>query len=217
MELFESIVPVALETASTAWAYAAPAAPVVGPGLGGLIAWAFRARQAKSDARRDIAIALVEVQSDLAHLYFTKPGKRLNNGNDVPKRFVEEIFGQYRARIEQQAALVRAQHLPAPFHAVISAYAMKVYDLGPEWARRSNAGVGFDDAYLQTKQSLFNALEAIGQRKRYKAIIDRLEALSPTVNSEANAPVGPAGFTDGVRTSPLGIRPSPSPEQSPAR
>ena len=31
----------------------APAAPVVGPGLGGLTAWTFRARQAKSDARRD--------------------------------------------------------------------------------------------------------------------------------------------------------------------
>jgi hypothetical protein len=205
MGLFESIAPVAMETASMIWSVAAPAAPALGPAVGGVLAWAVRAGRAKSDARREIAISLVQLQSDLARLYFTKPGKKMNDGNEVPARFVEEIFGQYRARILEQAGVARGQGLSAPISAVITTYAMEIEALGPFWAVSSNVTPSYHQKYLRTKQHLINALEALGQYRAYKATIKRIEEHDPIVESDDPEPVGPAGFAGGATRGGPGI------------
>ncbi|WBQ11324.1 hypothetical protein L2D01_05950 [Hyphomonadaceae bacterium ML37] len=195
MGFVESFAPMAVDAASRVWSLAAPAAPAVGPGVGGVLAWMVRAGRARADAKREIAIALVQVQSDLARLYFTRPGRRLNGGNEVPEPIVKEIFGQYRARIMEQSGVARGQGLSAPICAVINTYAMKVKALGSFWADRSNIGDGYRDSYLRTKQHLINCLEALGQYKAYRETIKRIEDIEPIVESDDPEPIRPAGFT----------------------
>lgn len=186
------ITPSVSEWSGAAWSFAGPAAPIVGSVVTGLAGWAFRSGRARREAKRQIAIALVQVQSDLARFYFVGPGKQLNDRKTVPEIIVAEIFGQYAARISEQAGAARGQGLEAPVVAVIEAYAVSVEALGPFWADRSNRGEGYNEAYRNTKRHLLNALHTLKLRRAYTATIEELDVLNA---SDKTNPVGPAGFS----------------------